>query len=152
MKIEYIDHVNLVVEDFLGMTAFYRDTLGLRQTRDATIAGDWIDAVTGLKGVEADVVYLETGSGMRLELICYRSPKGRRPRELGKPNTRGLRHFAFRVTDLDTVVATLRKAGVELLSDIKKVPTTQVAHGGRQKRIIYSHDPEGNLLEWCDYQ
>ena len=91
MQIEQIDHVNLVVEDLLQMTAFYRDTLGLRQTRDATIAGDWIDAVTGLEGVE-------------------------------------------------------------LLSDIERVPTAQVACGGRQKRIVYCRDPEGNLLEWCDYQ
>ena len=150
--IEHIDNINLVVEDLLLMTAFYRDTLGLRQTRAATIAGGWIDTVTGLEGVEADVVYLEASSGMRLELICYRNPAGTRPHELGKPNTRGLRHFAFRVADLDVVVATLRKEGVELLSGIERVPIAQVACGGRQKRIIYCRDPEGNLLEWCDYQ
>ncbi len=150
--IERIDHVNIVVEDLAGMTAFYRDTLGLRQTQDISISGDWIDAVTGLAAVEADVVYLEASSGMRLELIRYRSPQGTRPGELGKPNTRGLRHFAFRVSDLDEIVALLEQEGIELLGRMQKVPTTQVSYGGVQKRIVYCRDPEGNLLEWCDYR
>ncbi len=150
--IEQIDHVNLVVEDLSRMIAFYRDALGLRQTREAAISGDWIDAVTGLSGVVADVVYLEADSGTRLELICYRHPQGTRPRNLDKPNTKGFRHFAFRVADLEGVIAALSKKGVEFLSPLEKVPTAQVAHGGRQKRIIYCRDPEGNLLEWCDYR
>ncbi len=72
--------------------------------------------------------------------------------ELGEPNTRGLRHFAFRVSDLDEIVAVLEKEGVELLGEMQKVPTTQVSYGGVQKRIVYCRDPEGNLLEWCDYK
>ena len=150
--IEHIDHVNLVVEDLAAMTTFYRDTLGLRQTQDITISGDWIDTVTGLKDVEADVVYLEAPSGMRLELICYRNPQDTRPAEPSNPNTKGLRHFAFRVSDLDEIVALLKKEGIKLLSEIQKVPTTQVSYGDVQKRIVYCRDPEGNLLEWCDYK
>ena len=150
--IEHIDHVNLVVEDMAAMRAFYRDVLGLRQTQDITISGHWIDAVTGLEAVEADVVYLEAGSGMRLELIYYRSPQGTRPGEPSTPNTKGLRHFAFRVSDLDEIVATLEKEGIELLGEMQKVPTTQVSYGDLQKRIVYCRDPEGNLLEWCDYR
>ncbi len=150
--IEQIDHVNLVVEDMPAMTAFYRDLLGMRQTKDLTISGDWIDEVTGLKSVEADVVYLEAESGMRLELNHYRNPHGTRPADLDKPNTKGLRHFAFRVADVDWIVAVLKKAGIELLSPVKKVPATQVSYGDMQKRIVYCRDPEGNLLEWCDYK
>ena len=150
--IEHIDHVNLVVEDMAAMTAFYRDTLGLRQTKGLTISGDWIDEVTGLEAVEADAVYLEASSGMRLELIRYRSPAGTRPDDLGRPNTRGLRHFAFRVTDIDEILPLLEKEGIELLSPVQKVPTTQVSYGDVQKRIVYCRDPEGNLLEWCDYK
>lgn len=32
-----IDHVNIVVENLPRMTAFYRDALGLRVTREVTI-------------------------------------------------------------------------------------------------------------------
>ena len=150
--LQRIDHVNIVVEDLAAMTAFYRDVLRLRVTREITIRGDWIDATTGLKGVEADVVYLEAQSGAGLELIFYRSPRGASPAGLGEANTKGLRHLAFWVDDLEAVAASLQAAGVELLSEIQKVPTAQVSFEARQKRIAYCRDPEGNLLELCDFQ
>ena len=150
--IQRIDHVNLVVDDLVAMTAFYRDVLGLRVTREATIRGKWIEAITGLADVEADVVYLEAEDGMPLELIAYRTPKGAHPPGLGEPNTRGIRHVAFLAGDLDAVVASLKAAGAELLSEIQQVPAAQVEFGGRRKRIVYCRDPEGNLLELCVYE
>ena len=56
--IECIDHVNLVVGDMQAMLAFYRDLLGLRLTKQATIRGPWIEAVTGLAHGEAVLVAL----------------------------------------------------------------------------------------------
>jgi len=150
--IERIDHVNLVVDDLPAMTAFYRDVLGLRVTRDVTIRGDWIQTITGLEDVEADVVYLEAEDGIPIELIAYRTPKGAHPPGLGEPNTRGIRHVAFRVADLDAVVAQLKTVGADLLSDVQQVPAAQVEFGGQQKRIVYGRDPEGNLLELCAYE
>ena len=150
--IERIDHVNLVVADLAAMTAFYRDELGMRVTREITIGGPWIETLTGFAGVRADVVYLETGAGPPVELIRYRTPEGKRPAGLGAPNTPGLRHVAFRVSGLEAAVAALRAAGAELLSDVQTVPTAQVEFGDRQKQIVYCRDPEGNLLELCDYR
>jgi catechol 2,3-dioxygenase-like lactoylglutathione lyase family enzyme len=143
--------VNLVVEDMEAMTAFYRDVLGLRVTREVSIGGDWIEAITGLAAVEADVVYLEASTGPPLELIHYRHPRADRPAGLDGPNTPGLRHFAFRVEGLDAVVASAKAAGADLVSEVRSVPTAQVEFGGRKKRIVYCRDPEGNLLELCEY-
>ena len=150
--LERLDHVNLVVADLAAMTAFYRDMLGLRVTRDITIDGAWIETLTGLAGAVADVVYLEAPSGPPVELICYRTPQGTRPPGLEAANTQGIRHIAFRVEDVEAMVASLREAGIELLSDIQAVPTAQVEFGDRQKRIVYCRDPEGNLLELCQYR
>jgi catechol 2,3-dioxygenase-like lactoylglutathione lyase family enzyme len=133
------------------MTAFYRDVLGLSVIRQITIGGDWIQSITGLNEVEADVVYLEADPGAGLELIRYRTPEGSQPAGLGAPNTLGIRHIAFRVEDLDATARALQTAGVEFLSDIREVPTTQVDFAGDKKRIVYCHDPEGNLLELCAY-
>ena len=77
--IECIDHVNLVVGDMQSMLAFYRDLLGLRLTKQATIRGPWIEAVTGLAQAEADVVFLEAPAGPRIELIRYQTPDRPRP-------------------------------------------------------------------------
>jgi catechol 2,3-dioxygenase-like lactoylglutathione lyase family enzyme len=142
----------MVVEDLAAMTAFYRDVLGMRVTREVTIQGDWIEAITRLAGVVADVVYLEAESGPPLELISYRSPKGANPAGLGEPNTRGLRHLAFRVEDIRRAVEALEAAGAELLSEVQTVPKAQVEFDARQKWILYCRDPEGNLLELCDYR
>lgn len=150
--IDRIDHLNIVVEDLARMTAFYRDVLGLRVTKEVSIRGPWIEAVTGLADAEADVIYLEADAAAGLELICYRKPEGERPAGLEGANTRGIRHLAFRVTDLDAMFASLSAAGVRFVSNIETVPTTQAEFGNRQKRIVYCLDPEGNLLELCCYE
>jgi len=150
--IERIDHINIVVTDLECMTAFYRDVLGLQVSNEATISGPWVERVVGLEGVEAQVVYLELPDGPRVELIRYVSPDGERPAGLGTPNTPGLRHFALRVRDIDGIVARLRESGTRLFSEIHQVPDTQVTFaGGVRKRLVYFHDPEGNLLELCEY-
>lgn len=151
--LEQIDHVNLVVRDLEPMIRFYRDVLGLSETKRVTISGAWVERVVGLKDVEADVVYMDAHGGPRLELIRYHRPDGDRPDGLERPNTHGLRHLAFRVRDIDRVVEALRAAGVRLVSDVQRVPDEQVTYaGGVRKRLVYFHDPEQNLLELCEYR
>ncbi|TWU27859.1 VOC family protein [Bythopirellula polymerisocia] len=151
--IQTIDHVNLVVRDLTGMTAFYRDVLGCQLTKEVSISGPWIDEVVGLSGVEGDVVYLDLPEGPRIELIAYRKPPGVEPSEENAPNLFGLRHMAFRVTDIDRLVAKLQTAGVKFQSEVKSVPDSQVTYvGGVRKRLVYFRDPEANLLEFCEYR
>lgn len=151
--IQSIDHINLVVRDLARMTAFYRDLLGCRLTKEVTISGDWIDEVVGLSGVEADVVYLDLPEGPRIELIAYRNPAGVEPEAPNSPNLFGLRHLAFRVSDIDSLVSKLRTADVQFQSEVKSVPDAQVTYaGGVRKRLVYFHDPEENLLEFCEYR
>jgi catechol 2,3-dioxygenase-like lactoylglutathione lyase family enzyme len=77
--IQRIDHINMVVHDLPRLTAFYRDLVGLTVTREITIRGDWIESITGLKDVVADVVYLEADRGAGLELIHYLPLKEQSP-------------------------------------------------------------------------
>jgi catechol 2,3-dioxygenase-like lactoylglutathione lyase family enzyme len=151
--IESIDHVNLVVRDLERMTAFYRDVLGLRVTKEVSISGAWIDEVVGLNGVAGDVVYLELPSGPRIELIDYKSPTGVEQGVANQPNVFGLRHMAFRVSSIEAVAEKLSAAGIAFQSEVKTVPDTQVKYaGGVRKRLVYFRDPEGNLLELCEYR
>jgi catechol 2,3-dioxygenase-like lactoylglutathione lyase family enzyme len=148
-----IDHINLVVSDLERMIAFYRDALGLKVTKRATISGDWIAATVGLTDVHADVVYLELDAGPRIELIHYNRPELARPANIDQPNAPGLRHFAFRVDDIDGLVVRLKGAGVRFFADVQTVPDAQVTYtGGIRKRLVYFQDPEGNLLEFCEYR
>jgi len=151
--VDSIDHINIVVTDLEPMVRFYSDTLGLTVSKRVTISGEWIDQTVGLKNVKADVVYLDPPSGPRIELLRYVSPAGASPAGLGLSNTRGLRHIALRVDEIDAVVSRLREAGVRPLSDVQLVPDSQVTYAdGVRKRLVYFRDPEGNLLELCEYR
>ena len=113
-----IDHVNIVVEDLHRMKEFYENVFGMEVYRQAQISGSWIDAVTGLKDVVADVVFLHMASGSNLELIHYRRPSGERPDMLAMPNTKGLRHIAFEIGDMQSTLNDIRKFGVDVLGDM----------------------------------
>ena len=148
-----IDHINIVVNDLEGMVRFYTDVLGLEETKRVTISGEWIDRVVGLSGALGEVVYLDLPAGPRIELIRYVKPAGLEPAGLGQSNTRGFRHIAFKVDQIDEVVARLKQAGVEVLSEVQQVPDAQVTYaGGVRKRLVYFRDPEENLLELCEYK
>ena len=148
-----IDHVNLVVSDLPRMLAFYRDLLGLRVTKQVSISGDWIGQTVGLENVRAEVVYLDLPTGPRIELIRYLFPDAMKVPGVEQPHALGLRHLAFKVEDIDAAVARLSVAGVKFLSDVQAVPDSQVTYaGGVRKRLVYFRDPEGNILELCEYR
>ncbi len=113
--IHSIDHVNLVVEDLNAMTTFYEAQLGLNLTKRVTISDDWIDETVGLKGVKAEVVYLEPQSGPRIELIKYLHPPTP-PKQVHPPHAHGIRHIAFRVDAIDELVERLSQNGVKFFS------------------------------------
>jgi len=151
--IEQIDHVNIVVRDLPMMVAFYRDVMRMQVTKDVTISGAWVDQTVGLSDVHADVVYLNPPAGPRVELIRYHTPPATDSQGLDIPNTPGLRHIAFSVTDLDAVMEQLQTADVSFVSEVQTVPDEQVTYtGGVRKRLVYFRDPEGNILELCAYE
>ncbi len=150
--IQQIDHINIVVRDLNAMIDFYEKNLGFRLSKQVEISGDWIEDVVHLKDVKAKVVYLELPEGPRIELIHYLAPEGMFPDGLNIPNTYGLRHIAFRVTNIDMWVEQLQNKGVVFFGNIQAVPGSQVKYaGGVKKRLIYFYDPEGNILELCEY-
>ena len=150
--IQQIDHVNIVVQNLEKCVEFYRDLLGFDVTMTARLDGKWIEQIVGLKGVVADCVYLQPNQGPRIELLCYISPEGKVLDGLTLPNTCGLRHIAFRVDNLDSIVEKMKSAGVEFFSEPVEVPLQTVTHVAGRKRLCYFKDPEGTLLEFCEYK
>lgn len=149
--LERLDHVNLVVENLEEISRFYCRVLGMDVAKRATISGPWIEAITGLTDAVADVIYLDTKTPVGLELISYRQPLGERADRQSRANTPGIRHIAFRVKDIDAVVDRLRETGATLLSEVQQVPAEQVDFAGLRKQIVYFLDPEGNLVELCEF-
>jgi catechol 2,3-dioxygenase-like lactoylglutathione lyase family enzyme len=112
MKLAGVHHVSINVDDVEATGRFYMDVLGLEKLPrpDFGFPGMWLRC----QGQEIHLIYAEN----------HQAPKGQ--------------HFAFRVEDLDAVVAELRGRGVEV-SQIFEIP------GGNRQCFI--HDPAGNMVE-----
>jgi glyoxylase I family protein len=107
----------------------------------------------GLDHVSAEVLYLDLPAGPRIELLRYITPDAINVPGVDRPNALGLRHLAFKVDDIAAAVAQLRAAGVVFPSDVQTVPDSQVIYaGGVRKQLVYFRDPEGNILELCEYR
>ena len=134
-----MEHVGIVVDDLAAATAFFVE-LGLKVRGEATVEGGWVDRVVGLEGVRADIAMLETPDGRgRIELTKFHAPPGRGGDRHAPANTPGLRHVAFAVDDIDTVVAGLRARGAELVGEVERYKDSY--------RLCYVRGPEGIIVE-----
>lgn len=150
--VKYVDHINIVVSDLERSVDFYTRLLGLKETRRARLAGDWIETIVGLKGVVADVVFVQPdGGGPRIELIRYIHPEGEAFEANAAPNTRGLRHIAFQTDDMTGLRERLESENVHFFGPPVEVPSGVVEHEDGHKSLCYFLDPDGVLLELAAY-
>jgi catechol 2,3-dioxygenase-like lactoylglutathione lyase family enzyme len=134
-----MDHVGIVVDDLAAATAFFVK-LGLVLQREGSVEGRWVDRVVGLEGVRADFAVVQTPDGHgRLELTKYHTPTGSGGNRNPSANTPGMRHVAFTVEDIDTVVAGLRDRGGELVGELERYKDNY--------RLCYVRGPEGIIVE-----
>ncbi|MFI6685679.1 VOC family protein [Streptomyces sp. NPDC050485] len=139
MTIQRMDHVGIVVDDLAAATAFFVE-LGLVVQREGAVEGRWVDRVVGLEGVRADFAIVQTPDGHgRLELTKYHTPTGSGGNRNPSANTPGMRHVAFAVEDIDTVVAGLRGRGGELVGELERYKDNY--------RLCYVRGPEGIIVE-----
>ncbi len=150
--IKSVDHINIVVSDLERSVDFYTRILGFIEKKRAHLEGEWIDKVVSLGGVEADVAYITAPAGEpRIELLCYKNPKGQSIAENSVPNTHGLRHIAFKVENLKAFAEKLQKEGVSTFGEPVKVPANAVKHDDGEKTLLYFLDPDGVVLELAEY-
>jgi catechol 2,3-dioxygenase-like lactoylglutathione lyase family enzyme len=142
--IKAMDHVNIVVSNLQEATEFFT-AIGFTISSRGDLQSDWVSDVVGLSNAEARYVQLSLSeSRTRLELIHYSSPASGRDIDMGKANQIGIRHLAFEVNDIDSVVAALKERKVTFFSDIK-------TYEPLSKRLVYFHGPDGIILELAEY-
>jgi catechol 2,3-dioxygenase-like lactoylglutathione lyase family enzyme len=139
MPIKRLDHVSVVVIDLVAAIAFFSE-LGLEQEGEATVEGEWVDRVNGLKNVQADIVMMRTPDGQgRLELTKFRNPKLIEIEPaIVPPNALGLRSIMFTVDNVDDTVARMRAHGAELVGE--------VAQYKDMYRLCYMRGPGGIIV------
>jgi catechol 2,3-dioxygenase-like lactoylglutathione lyase family enzyme len=137
-----MDHVGLVVDDLAAATAFFVE-LGLTVHGRSSVAGEWVDRIIGLEGVQADLAMVQTPDGHgRLELVKFHSPAAPGGDRHAPANTPGLRHVTFAVDDLDDVLARLEAHGAELVGEVERY--------GDIFRLCYIRGPEGIIVELAE--
>jgi catechol 2,3-dioxygenase-like lactoylglutathione lyase family enzyme len=142
MAIQRMHHVGVVVDDLAAATAFFVE-LGFRSHGGGVAEGDWVDRVVGLEGVRTEFAMVETPDGHgRLELIQFHRPPVEGDDGHAPANTRGLRHIAFVVDDIDDVIARLRRHGAELVGQVERY--------GNVFRLCYIRGPEGIIVELAE--
>jgi methylmalonyl-CoA/ethylmalonyl-CoA epimerase len=114
-----LDHTAIAVADLDESIPFYRDVLGMPLAHRETIAE---------QGVEAAL--LEVGDS-HVELIAPLRPDTGVARFLQQRGP-GLHHVAYRVDDIDAVLASLSAAGVRLIDERPRA-------GIRGSRVAFLH-------------
>jgi catechol 2,3-dioxygenase-like lactoylglutathione lyase family enzyme len=142
MTIRRMDHVGIVVDDLADAVAFFVE-LGLELRGEAPVEGDWVDRIVGLEGVRAQIVMLQTPDGHgRLELTKFRVPSSDGGCQRTSANASGIRHVAFAVEDIDSVVGRLRARGAELVGEVGRYRDSFL--------LCYVRGPNGIIVELAE--
>ena len=134
-----VRHVGVVVTNLDRSLVFYRDLLGLRETRTMHESGDYVDTLLGLRDASVVTIKLAAPSGETLvELLAFGSPKATNvERTFVDP---GPTHIAFTVGNLETFVDRLAEAGVRFTAP------PQISPDGCAK-VTFCFDPDGTPIE-----
>ncbi len=142
MTVQRLEHIGIVVNDIDAATEFFV-ALGLERRGGMPVGGAWVDRIVGLEGVRAEMAMLRTADGHgELELVKFHAP----PPAPGDPeapaNTPGLRHLAFFVEGIESLVGELKARGFELVGELERYEDSYL--------LCYVRGPEGIIVELAE--
>ena len=138
-------HTNLIARDWKRLVRFYFEVFGCEpEGPERDMSGAWLDELTSLRDAHFTGVHLRLpgygDDGPTLEIFSYdRLIES----ELPEANRCGFGHVAFAVDDVDEALEAVIAAGGGAVGNIE----TTKAEGVGTLRVVYSRDPEGNIVE-----
>ena len=124
MKIRRIHHVAILAGNYEQSKTFYTDVLGF-------------DIIKETYRKERDSYKLDLAINGQYQIELFSFPEFKERNSF--PESKGLRHLAFEVDDVDACVMELRSKGVEV-QDVRIDEITG-------KRFAFFYDPNGQPLE-----
>ena len=128
MRLHGIHHVAIICSNYQRSKLFYTQTLGLK-----------IVAETYRGARDSYKLDLAVADGSQIELFSFPAP----PARVNNPEACGLRHLAFRVSDIAATVAELEIKGV-VVEPIR-------VHDLTGKQFPFFADPDGLPLEIYEF-
>ena len=154
--LERMDHVGITVPNLDEAIAFYSTLLNGKEIFrlgpfdardfDKVDGKDWAEAHVNVVDGRFTLAMLEYGNGSRLELFQYDRPTDR-PAKPPKNSDLGGHHIAFKVKNLDDVLALRDSYSLRFMAG--PIAITEGPAAGQ--RIIYVVDPWDNQLELVEY-
>lgn len=145
-----IDHVGLTVPNLEEAIGFFEQVFGAvvmvrhppyRPTADSNIDNFGRHPDTVVQGIALIRI-----AGSVIELLAYESPDRREV--IPRTSDAGGHHLAFYVDDLDSAIAGLREAGIEVLGEPLQFAG---AEAGNRARFVYTRAPWGLYIEFVSY-
>jgi catechol 2,3-dioxygenase-like lactoylglutathione lyase family enzyme len=128
---------------------FYREVLSFRTTARREAHVDSFDRLTGVFGTNVRVATLQLGSES-IQLIEYRTPRGRPLPPDSRSNDQWFQHIAIVVSDMDAASARLFQFHAQQISTAPQtLPKWNPNAAGI--RAVYFRDPDGHPLELIDF-
>ena len=142
MAIKKLEHVGIIVNDLPAAIEFFTN-LGLEPGGTGEVEGDQVERIIAVDNPRAELAMLKTPDGQgEIELVKFHSP----PTPPGDPqapsNAPGIRHIAFLVDDIETMVADLEARGTELVGELVRY--------GDSYTLCYVRGPEGIIVELAE--
>ncbi|MCL5981055.1 MAG: methylmalonyl-CoA epimerase [Firmicutes bacterium] len=130
--IKKIDHIGIAVNSIEQSAKLYETLLGLK-----------ITATEVVEEQKVKVAFLPTGDS-EVELLESTDPEGPVAKFIAARGE-GIQHLAFRVENLEEMLAVLKAAGVRLIDEKPR-------HGAGGAKIAFLHPKEtfGTLIELCE--
>ncbi|HJM63157.1 MAG: bleomycin resistance protein [Roseibacillus sp.] len=137
--------LGIVVRDLDRSAKFYTEVLGLQEVKGfkvpGKVTGDF--GLTDNQDVTARVFVAVDASGKpstKLKMMAFPKAQGAAPDQKYIHSTLGVSYLTLFVTDMDAMMARLKKAGVKTLGK------TPAPIGGANHLTVF-RDPDGNFIE-----
>lgn len=143
-------HTNIIARNWKKLAQFYIEVFDCEPTYpERDLFGEWIEKATNIHNVRIRGIHLRLPGytdGPTLEIFEYEPDKARNiPPEIDMP---GFGHIAFEVDSVEQIQAKLLVHGGSKLGEIVK----RKYEGVGILTMVYSRDPEGNIIEIQNWQ
>lgn len=135
---ERIIHVGVAVKNLDEMIRFYGDVLGMKVSSRYITRGDYIETLTGTKGIVVDICKMTADSGDMIEFLQCNMPTSLD--RIPSMTDTGITHIAIGIKDIDALYSKLKTQGIHFVSEPLMSP-------GGDMKVCWMRDPENNFLE-----
>lgn len=139
LMVTNLRHVGLVVND-LDKLIFFYNKLGFKVIDRKKEEGNYIEKLVKIKGVKLEWVKMKLKDNSMLELLKYHSPSVKYEKKAQESNRVSWSHISLTTNSIVDTINQINDYGGNADKEYLFSPNGKV-------KVIYCHDPGGNILE-----